>query len=202
MKTTIVLSLLLAGPIFAGTSQVMSEPSPAPVSQDSWSWFVGGTGGYLFDFDEDIYTFQFGANSPWSVGGWSVALFAEAGWTENHHDIQGTVPFGASNDGDIEIVPMTFNVKLEKLISGSLSAYLGGGLGASYLDAQYNSPFPSDDSDDWVFTAQVFGGLAYRVNETVEVFGGGRWIYFDDPDFKGLSLGDDWMVEGGVRFHF
>jgi hypothetical protein len=40
------------------------------------------------------------------------------------------------------------------------------------------------------------------VSESFAIFGGGRWIYFDDPDFRDAELGDDWMLEGGVRFFF
>jgi len=183
----------------AGTSQVITEPAPT-YTQDTWSWFVGGTGGYLFDFEEDMYTLQVGAKSPWSVAGWSVSLFGEVGWTENH-DI-ANLP--GDEDADTDIVPITFNVKFEHLITGGLSAYIGGGLGASYLDAEINAPFSEDDdsASDWVFSAQVFAGLAYHVSPNFEVFGGARWLYFGDPDFHGVSLGDDWMVEGGLRFHF
>ncbi len=168
--------------------------------QDTWSWFVGGTGGYLLDFEEDMYTFQMGAKSPWSVAGWSVALFAEAGWTENHDSI---TTLAGDEDGDLDIVPLTFNVKLEKMLSGGLALYAGGGLGASYVDAEIDDLSGDNKSvDDWVFTAQVFAGVAYHVSESFEVFGGARWIYFDDPDFAGADLGDDWLLEGGLRFHF
>jgi len=201
MKNTLVLSLLLAVPALAGTSQVMTESAPPTYSQDTWSWFVGDTGGYLLDFEEDMYTFQVGAKSPWSVAGWSVALFGEVGWTENH-DINN-INLPGDEDSDMDIVPLTFNVKFEHLISGGLSAYIGGGLGAAYCDAEIDSLSGNDDSaDDWVFSAQAFAGLAYHVNPAFEIFAGARWIYFDDPGFAGASLGSDCLIEGGLRFHF
>jgi opacity protein-like surface antigen len=197
MKNTSLLSLLLAVPAFAGSSQVVTESYQPPVTQDStWQWFIGGTGGYLLDYEEDIYTLQVGANSPWSFSGWNVAMFAEVGWTENH-DVLNNL----SGDS-LDLVPVTFNVKFEHLISGGLSAYVGGGLGASYVDGEINLPGQNDSEDDWVFTGQVFAGLAYHVNDNVELFGGARWIYFDDPDFAGVSLDDDILIEGGLRFHF
>lgn len=203
MKNTLILSLLLAVPAFAGTSEVVTEsaPPPQPQTQDAWSWFVGGTGGYLLDAEEDMYTLQIGANSPWSVAGWSVALFGEVGWTENHD--RNNVSLPGDEDGDMDIVPITFNVKLERLLSGNLSAYIGGGAGVSYVDAEFNSLSGNDDSaDDWVFTAQAFAGLAYHVSPAFEIFGGARWVYFDDPGFNGANLGGDCLVEGGVRLHF
>ena len=202
MKNTLILSFLLAVPAFAGTSQVVTESAPPPPQQEMWSWFVGGSAGYLLDYEEDMYTLQIGAKSPWAFSGWSVSLFAEAGWTENHD--QSVVGLQGDEDSDLDIVPLTFNVKLERLISGGLSAYVGGGLGAAYVDAEINSPFDDDDDsvDDWVFTGQVFGGLAYHVSDNFDIFAGARWIYFEDPDFTGVSLDDDFLLEGGLHFYF
>lgn len=194
---TLALSSTAIPSAIAGT-QAIYEPAPQPVAQNNvWEWFVGGSAGYLFEADEDIYTLQLGANSPWTVSGRNIALFVEAGWTENHDN---TPPPGAlGGDGNMDIVPITFNVKFEKLIASQLGAYFGGGLGTSYVDSNLSGPF---GGDDWVLTAQVFAGLTYHVNDNFEIFGGGRWLYLDDPDFVGASLGDDWMLEGGLRFKF
>lgn len=201
MKSIFLLSLILAVPAYAGTSEVMTESTPPSVNQDStWQWFVGGSAGYLIDYEEDMYTFQLGANSPWVFSGWSVALFGEVGWTENHDGFSGFAPIGSGLD--LDLVPMTFNVKFEHLITGGLSAYVGSGLGTTYLDADYRAGTRSRHTDDWVLTAQAFAGLAYHVNDTVELFGGARWIYFDDTDIRGVSLGDDFLFEAGLRFHF
>lgn len=199
MKNTLILSLLLAVPTLAGTSQVMTESAPAPVTQDTWNWFVGGTGGYLLDFEEDMYTFQLGGRSPWSSSGWSLALFGEVGWTENHdvRDLNG------NDDDDMDIVPLTFNVKMEHLITGGLSVYFGGGLGVAYCDAEIDSLNGDDGSvDDWVCSAQAFAGLAYHVSPSLEIFGGARWVYFEEPNFGGVDLGSDCLIEGGLRYHF
>jgi len=201
MKNTLILSLILSVPALAGTSQVVTESSPPPMTQDdTWNWFIGGSAGYLIDYEEDMYTFQVGAKSPWVMSGWSVALFGEVGWTENHDGYDGPVAFGAN--ADVDLVPVTFNAKFEHLISGGLSAYVGGGLGTTYVDADINTPAGTRNADDWVFTAQVFAGLAYHVNDNLELFGGARWIYFDDPGFSDVSLDDDFLFEGGLRFHF
>lgn len=203
MKNALVLSLLLAVPALAGTTQQVTRTdySPPPQEQGAWNWFVGATGGYLLDAEEPMYTVQLGAKSPWAFGGWSVALYAEAGWTER--DFQTDTLLLGDEDGELDIVPLTFNVKLERLLVGDLSAYVGGGVGAAYIDAELDSPFnDNDDSEnDWVFTAQVFAGLAYHVSDSFEIFGGARWIYFEDPDVA-VSLDDDFLIEGGLRFHF
>lgn len=198
MKNTLLLSLLFASPVIAGTSQVI-ETAPAPVYQDNtWDWFVGGTAGYLFDADEDIYTLQLGTNSPWSVSGWSVALFVEAGWTENHDTFAGPGPGG---NPVLDIVPITFNAKLEKTITGNLSAYVGGGLGPAYIEGDYSPAF-GGSQDDWVLSAQAFAGVAYKITPAFEVFTGARWLWLDDPNFAGTKLEDDISVEGGLRFYF
>lgn len=204
MKNTLVLTILMAAPALAGTQVMTESPPPPPVTQDVWSWFVGGTGGYLLDAEEGMYTLQVGAKSPWAFGGWAVSLYAEAGWTESEEQADTIVGLIGDEDAELDIVPITFNVKLERIITGGLSAYIGGGVGASYLDAQIVSPFDDEDesANDWIFTGQVFAGLAYHVSDSFEIFGGARWIYFDSSDLAGIELGDDWLIEGGVRFHF
>ena len=204
MKTTLMLSLLLAVPALAGTQVVESTPPP-PV-QDTWSWFAGATGGYLFEAEEDIYTLQLGAKSPWSVAGWSVSLFAEVGWTENNDGFDLDGPFNEHVDTSLDIVPVTFNVQFEHMFSNSWSAYIGGGVGAAYVSGDFDNvpdEFNDNELDDWTFTGQVFAGVAYHFSPSFEIFGGGRWIYFEDPgSSENVSLGNDWMLEGGVRFHF
>lgn len=203
MKNTLILSLLLAVPAFAGTTQTMTESPPPPPVQDTWNWFIGATGGYLMDFDEDMYTLQIGAKSPWGFGGWNVALYAEGGWTENHEDVEQIPPLFGDDDSALDIIPITFNVKLERLLSGPWSVYVGGGLGSSFIDSEFELEEDDNDSeDDWVFTGQVFAGVAYHATDAVELFAGARWIYFDDPDFANVELGDDVLFEGGLRFHF
>lgn len=201
MKRTLILSLLLAVPALAGTSQVMTESTPPP-PQDMWKWFIGASGGYLVDYEEDMYTLQIGAKSPWSFGGWSVSLFAEGGWTENHDQAVNTLL--GDEDTSLDIVPVTFNVKFERLLTGNFSVYLGGGAGMAYVDSELDSPIGNDnDTDnDWVFTAQVFGGVAYHFTENFDLFAGARWIYFEDPNFGGVSLDNDVLFEGGLHYYF
>jgi len=204
MKTPLILSLLLAAPAFAGT-QVMPEPTPPPPIHDTWSWFAGATAGYLFESEEDIYTLQLGAKSPWSVADWSVSFFAEVGWTENNDGFDLDAPFSGHVNADLDIIPVTLNVQFEHMFANSWSAYIGGGIGGANISADFDVPSGVDDDnlDDWVFTGQVFAGVAYHFSPSFEIFGGGRWIYFEDPGSSdNISLGNDWMLEGGVRFHF
>ncbi len=114
---------------------------------------------------------------------------------------------------DLDIVPITGNIKFERAITGNLNAYFGAGLGVAYVDFSANAPIGNFSETDWVLTGQVFAGLIYNVNEHFEVFSGARWIYLDDVDVSGkgvggkhftgsVDLGDDLLFELGARYNF
>lgn len=204
----LALSLALALPSFAGTS-AKQEIAPAPPAEPSlWSWFAGASGGYLFDYDEPFYSAHVGVDTPWKVATADVALYLEVGYTEpdESYDFLRQERFDIEN----EIIPVTLNVKFEREIANNLNAYLGAGAGVAFVDTKVRVDGDRASDDDTVFTGQVFAGLVYNVTPSFEIFSGARWIYFDDTDafgdegdFFGLQdLGDDWLVEAGVRFNF
>ena len=236
MKTILLLPFVLALPVFAGTSaKEVVAPAPAP-NPCLFTWFAGGSVGYLTEFEEVMYTGHIGTDTCWNIGGWNVALFAEIGYTErdesysyarqstppvepHFHDsftvdeledyLDATSYFGQTNTSyDLDIMPITFNVKLERQLTGNLNAYFGGGVGVAGVDLSIDAGFDHASDDDWVFVGQVFAGLTYNVNQNFEIFGGARWIYFEDADlsdggFKGtLELEDDFFFELGARFNF
>jgi opacity protein-like surface antigen len=193
MKNTLLLaSLALALPAFAGTTATqVTTPAPEP---SLWSWFVGGSVGYLVDADEVMYNGHIGVDTPWNLGGWNVALFLEGGYTQIDERVAGV-------DVETDIVPVTFDVKFERPLTGNLKAYVGGGLGAAFVDV--SAPAMASE-DDTVFAAQVFAGLNYNFCPSFEMYGGARWIYCDDVRVNGADygLGDDWLLELGARFNF
>ena len=110
---------------------------------------------------------------------------------------------------DLDVLPITLNVKLERELTGNLNGYFGGGLGAARVDLDVDAgDFGDFSDDDWVFVAQLFAGLAYDFTEQFEIYGGVRWIYFDDADLSDggvggtLELDDDFLFELGARFNF
>lgn len=112
---------------------------------------------------------------------------------------------GWGNTGyDLDIMPITFNVKLERPLSGNLNAYVGGGLGMALVDLSVDTGPASFSDDDWVFTGQLFAGLNYNFTPNCEMYGGARWIYLDDASLGGfdLELDDDFLLEIGVRYNF
>jgi opacity protein-like surface antigen len=240
MKTIALLPFLLALPAFAGPSAkevIAPVQAPAPCL---FTWFAGGSVGYLTEFEEAMYNLHIGTDTCWNVGGWNVALFAEVGYTEKDEDWSGSrqvSTFGAIliptlddtfdlDDADdylsaladssgldtgyeIDILPITLNAKFERPLSGNLNAYFGGGLGVALVDVDVDAgPFGDLSDDDWVFTAQIFAGLNYNINPAVEIYGGVRWIYFDDADLSDggasgtLELDDDFLFEIGGRYNF
>lgn len=121
-------------------------------------------------------------------------------------DIAGLTPWNTGYDFDI--MPITINVKLERQIVGNLSAYFGGGIGMALVDLSFDiGPYDFSD-DDWVFTGQLFAGVNYNFNPDFEVYGGARWIYYDDASLSDggvggdLELDDDFLFELGARFNF
>lgn len=240
MKNIILLSLVAGLPALAGTSE---KQVIAPAQESCLvKWFAGGSVGYLTEMEEPMYHLHLGADTCWNLGGWDVALFGEVGYVETdgefsrerdwHDWPSSTIDQDTALNGhmdwerpsfDLNIIPITFNIKLERDLTDRLSAYMGAGVGAAYMDldadgGKHGKPdgngtveaygpmngngFSSDES--WVFTAQLFAGLSYEVTSNFELYGGARWIYFDDPDFEGvkLDLDHDFLFEIGGRVNF
>lgn len=232
MKNLFALTLLATLPAIAGTPIESSKaPVPPPVDPCIFTWFAGGSVGYLTEFEEVMYTLHLGTDTCWNLAGWDISLFAEVGYTEKDErytsDRQTFVPFpadsytldeyeeaieglafaGNPSSFDLEIIPITGNIKFERNLTGNLNAYFGGGLGMARVDLSRSTAFGNRSDDDWVFTAQVFAGLNYNVTSNFEVFGGARWIYFDDAElningFADLELEDDFLFEIGARYNF
>ena len=227
-------------PVFAGTSaKEVVAPAPAP-DPCLFTWFVGGSVGYLTEFEEPMYTVHVGTDTCWNVGGWNVALFLELGYTEKDDswsnvpwnpptsvqiprpgfndlkggsgdldDLEDALSANAANGWgdtgyDLDIMPITLNVKLERPLSGNLNAYFGGGLGMALVDLSVDTGPISSSDDDWVFVGQLFAGLNYNFTPNCEMYGGARWIYFDDANLGGadLELEDDFLFEIGARYNF
>lgn len=219
MKRVLVLAAMMAGPAFAGPSSKEVIPPPPPPEPALWNWFIGASGGYLFDFEEPMYHAHVGIERSCNDVS-SHALFLEAGWTEKD-DTYLSQPIFVGDFRvrlglmtDIEIIPVTLNYKYERMITERLNFYVGAGVGVAFVD--YNAttmaigaPFPpaySGDSDT-VFAAQVFAGLTYDVTDSFEIYGGGRWIHLDDGDIVYSPIGvqpleDDFLAELGLRFNF
>ena len=212
MKKAIPLLSALAGPVWAG--EVHSAKAPISQPQDSClcDWFVGAGAGYLMDFDEPMYTVQFGRDLPVNLGGWCMAAYLELGYTDKDDnrivDLQRRVFLNF--DEELQVIPLTLNVKFERPITDNLNVYLGAGLGVAFTEFESRSLAAQIKQSDTSFAAQAFIGLAYNVSKDFQVIAGARWIYvnFDAPTtpvlFGGSNLDFDSqaLVELGVRYKF
>ncbi len=188
-------------PVFAG-SPAREAVAPAPQSS-LWSWFIGGSVGYLADAQEVMYNGHIGVNTPWTVGGWNVALFGEVGYS----DIKDSYVNGFYVDTKTEIVPITFNVKFERPIMDKLSVYVGAGLGAAVVDVSASSSvlIGNYSHNSTVFTSQIFAGLDYKFCPSFDMYAGARWIYLNDVKIANTNYNfnnNDCLFEVGARITF
>ncbi|MEI6674685.1 MAG: hypothetical protein WCO57_05865 [Verrucomicrobiota bacterium] len=238
MKTTLIIPLVLALPVFAGTTakQTIAPPPPPCLV----TWFAGASVGYLTELEELQYNLHLGAsNSCWTMGGWNVSLFGEVGYTTKEDNYSGPVNrnltaitpapvlrssytvsqmgdalqaaanyYGVSGGYDLQVMPITLNIKFEHQLTGSLNAYFGAGLGAAWVDLELTGDGNKLSDSTWVFTSQVFGGLNYSVAPNFDIYGGARWIYYSDASLSDggestkLKLGNDCLLELGLRYKF
>ena len=204
MKSTILLTILAAGSVVAGEKAPIFDKNPViPPAPSLYSWFAGGTVGYLIENEEEMYTAHIGVDLPNQLRGWDQAIYLEVGYIEFErcmNDQQGVASTRLCLD--IEIIPVTLNYKLEKQVSQSLNAYCGLGAGMAFIDAEVTGVGSADDT---VFCAQLFGGVLYNVNSSWELYAGARVIYFEDDDLESIGIdieNTDYLVEIGARHNF
>ena len=212
IKTLIAVS----GLALAATAQAGEEASAkqviAPIAAIcNWSWFAGGSVGVIDgdDWDEDIYTLHIGKERKCAGDKCSQAIYLEVGFTESDFtESEGGVseepPITTSTD--IEIIPITLNYKYECELSHKLNWYAGAGAGIALVDVDFEESSSngsiSESDDDTAFYGHIFAGLVYNVSDTIEVFGGARYIFMDDV-LGGESLLDEEVhYELGARYNF
>jgi opacity protein-like surface antigen len=203
MKTILntCLAAALISPLFAGDTAPASSAAVSP-SYESYSWFLGGGGDYMFDSEEVLWNAHLGYNLDEAS-----SIFLEVGWMGEDEDVtveylDGSVLVTEDIEIDIDIIPVSLNYKYEWAIGNNLSWYLGVGLGAANIDVEIEG-FGSDD--EWTFMAQAFTGLVYQFTPAFEGYLGVRYMWFDEPDFGDdgdLDSFDDYGVGAGLRFNF
>lgn len=229
-KRILAVSACAVTTAFGGTSEPMtSVPMTSAPESSLLTWFAGASVGYLVDYENEMYHVHLGRDFLTS-GSLTHSAFLEVGYAEglesqsarsisgDFDNVPATIETGiASFDGEVEFIPVTLNYKLEGTITNSLKWYVGAGVGASFVDADYSlaitGAFPAIgrrfSDDDLVFTGQVFAGIVWEATESFELYSGLRYIYVDDPEFSSVLPGtaidvelDDYLVEGGFRFNF
>ena len=214
MKLTTLATI--TGLALVATAQAGEETSAkqviAPIAAlCDWSWFAGGSVGVIDgdDWDEDIYTLHIGKERKCAGDKCSQAIYLEVGFTESDFtESEGGVseepPITTSTD--IVIIPITLNYKYECELSHKLNWYAGAGAGIALVDVDFEESSSngsiSESDDDTAFYGHIFAGLVYNVSDTIEVFGGARYIFMDDV-LGGESLLDEEVhYELGARYNF
>ena len=214
MKLTTLATI--TGLALVATAQAGEETSAkqviAPIAAlCDWSWFAGGSVGVIDgdDWDEDIYTLHIGKERKCAGDKCSQAIYLEVGFTESDFtESEGGVTEEPliTTSTDIEIIPITLNYKYECELSDKLNWYAGAGAGIALVDVDFEESSSngsiSESDDDTAFYGHIFAGLVYNVSDTIEVFGGARYIFMDDV-LGGESLLDEEVhYELGARYNF
>ena len=216
---TLLTGLALAATAQAGedySAKAPAPPAPAP-APCLWTWFAGGSGGYVDDIDNDMWTLHIGKEYKCPGSNCSHAIFLEVGWTSwdegdsFHDDDSSNERPNYDIDYDFDVIPITINYKYECQLTNRLNWYVGGGLGVaiSSIDVSISNGDEkfSDDDSETNFYGHLFAGLVYNVSDSFEIFGGARYLYmdgideFEDLDIPGV-LDNDFFYELGVRFNF
>ena len=231
-----ILFPTLIGLALAATAQAGPDPMPAgkeiippPPPTCLWSWFAGGSVGYVSgDWDEEIYTLHIGTERKCQGDRCSHAFFLEVGYTEKDesdsyhdrdydYDYDQQAPSSTAYDDyhehriklHAEIIPITLNYKYECTLTGNLNWYVGAGAGIALVDLDASDGHSSSSWDDTTFYAHIFAGILYNVSESFEITLGVRYLIMDDPSLTGLSsldsavsLDGDAQVAVGARINF
>lgn len=195
-QPTFLPSLALSAIALTGLS------SAAEIRQTSFStageahWFAGASAAYLFDAGEPMFSLSLGRRLDWSPSGWEVDLYLEGGRIEDDNQF-GIALDSPLLESDVQIVPITGNLRFGKRFTPNFGAYCGLGAGAAFTEIITDH---ADRDQDVVFTGQLFAGLNWYLGQTSELFVGGRWIYFSDAEKHEMK--SDGAVELGYRWHF
>jgi len=218
MKLTTLATI--TGLALAATAQAGEEASAkqviAPIAAlCDWSWFAGGSVGVIDgdDWDEDIYTLHIGKERKCAGDKCSQAIYLEVGFTESdfvEEETSGSeVSFTTTTSTEVEIIPITLNYKYECELSDKLNWYAGAGAGIALVDVDIETSVSGDNGgptsesdDDTAFYGHIFAGLVYNVSDTIEVFGGARFIFMDDVLGGDSPLDEEVHYELGARYNF
>ncbi|MDE0836592.1 MAG: hypothetical protein OSA84_09600 [Akkermansiaceae bacterium] len=211
MKTTtmtLIAGLAIATTAYAGddySSKSAKEVIPPPAPSCLWSWFAGGSAGYVSgDWDEEIYTLHVGTERKCDGDNYSHAFFLEVGYTEKDaagdEDREGSSVSGDNSQGHLnihaEIIPITLNYKYECALTGNLNWYVGAGTGIALVDLDTSL----GGWDDTTFYAHVFAGIVYNVSESFELSLGVNYLIMNDPNLTGSSPTDKAVsVDGDIQ---
>jgi len=174
--------------------------------EDGGDAFVDRSNIQFSDFDFDLYSIHVGRDLGTQVMGIDVAAYLEVAYLTGDAHLSGNAFIPGSNfqsfseTVDLDILPVTLNIKLERNLVAGLGVY--GTAGAGYAFSKIDG-FGESERDGG-FYAQASAGLLYNINQSFEVYGGGRWLYLNSVgiDDSDIELDNDFAWEAGVRYNF
>lgn len=153
------------------------------------------------DFEFEMYTLHVGRNLGTQFLGCDLAAYLEVGYLDGDASMeyQRFLSSPVQRAGiDIDIIPITLNLLVERTLFAGIKGYISGGIGYAFTDTS----FLGDSDSDGGFYAQASMGLAYDINEQWEIYGGARYLYLSDLDVAGAELDDAVAYEIGLRYSF
>jgi len=213
--------------ILAGVSAIALLSAAPAHGQDllgidtSGHWYIQGGGGLNWALDQD---FTFGGATEtaeyelgWLAGGaagyaWNNGFRTEFEATYRSNELDA--PSGRLTDGSVDSIGLMFNILYDIDTGSAITPYLGGGVGAGYVDYDYTAgPIGSYQDDTWGVALQGIAGVSYAVTDNVDVFADYRYFTVLDSDVSGtigpnalpISVDDDYAAHSvffGARYHF
>jgi len=190
----------IAAPIVA--APVVAAPVVKAPAQRGWSSrvYVGARGGLSFAEDTDFTFNRVGTESDFDDPGYTISgvvgwaakvnrsigyrLEAELGYSQADVDSISTEFATASGSGETETIFGFANAYVDIPVFDRLSATVGGGLGAGYVNVENGvsgGPDLVDDSDT-AFGYHLDAGLSYDVTEQLAVEALYRYTSFVNVD--------------------
>lgn len=159
------------------------------------------------DFEFEMYTLHVGRDLGTQFLGCDLAAYLEVGYLDgdasmSYYDFDSFGTYSGTAGVDIDIIPITLNLLIERTLFAGIKGYISGGIGYAFTD----SKFLGKSDNDGGFFAQASMGLAYDVNDNWEIYGGARYLFLGDLDLggnlNGAELDDSVGYEIGLRYSF
>lgn len=195
-----IFMLLLASSVFAADGVYISGNIGLAVLNDA-DLTSSTVPGVVVETEYDIELNVYGAMG-FVVGQSRIEL--ELGYSVNDIDKVKTVGVSVSGNGEVSALSGLFNVFYDIKTDSAITPYIGGGIGAAYIEMDELSvsgvTIP-DSADDTVFAYQVGGGISYVINNEMTADLGYRYFATDDPEFNGVEAEySSHNVTIGIRF--
>jgi len=215
--------------IIACASTLSAQESTTPYHEGRF--YVAGTAGYFMNYDIESnpqttgghFEFEFDGDIAYTGAvGWHIAGMRtefELGFSESElNQINPSAPT-FNDSGDLSTTTFMINVFIDQpIIRGKLDGYIGGGIGAAYIKADFDyAPSFSFDSDGgpitvnelneeaWVVASQFMAGLAFHISDNVTLTTGYRLQLIDGNEFDNLQIFENRVIHQadiGLRFTF